>query len=133
MTEPDGRRHASYATIAESTDFRELRRRYRGFAFPATIAFMTWYLLFVVCANWLPAFMGAQLVGDLNVALIFGLLQFASTFVIAWLYARHANRKLDPIADRLSARFQAEHSQDGPHEGGARQDDDLEDGRGDQR
>ena len=34
-------------------------------------------------------------------ALIFGLLQFVSTFLIAWLYSRYADQKLDPLADKI--------------------------------
>ena len=34
------------------SDFVELRRRYLSFAFPATIAFMAWYILYIVCNNW---------------------------------------------------------------------------------
>ena len=52
--------------------------------------------------------MSAKLVGNINVALVFGLLQFVSTFVIAWLYARHASRELDPLARRLKARYDEE-------------------------
>jgi hypothetical protein len=37
--------HELYNTIAQESDFVELRRRYRSFALPATIAFMAWYLL----------------------------------------------------------------------------------------
>lgn len=59
-------------------------------------------------SNWAGAFMSTQLVGHVNVALVFGLLQFASTFGIAYLYARHANRELDPLADRLQQRYQEE-------------------------
>ncbi len=36
--------------------------------------------------------MGTKLVGNINVALVFGLLQFVSTFLIAWLYSRYADR-----------------------------------------
>jgi uncharacterized membrane protein (DUF485 family) len=97
-----------YDQIAQGEHFRELRKRYRGFAFPWTVVFMVWYLLFVVCANWAPGFMTAQVVGNVNVAFIFGILQFVSTFLIAWLYARHANRKLDPIADELSSQYRKE-------------------------
>jgi uncharacterized membrane protein (DUF485 family) len=46
-------------------------------------------------------FMGTKVVGNINVALVFGLLQFVTTFVIAWLYARFASRKLDPLADQI--------------------------------
>jgi hypothetical protein len=47
-------------------------------------------------------------VGFINIALIFGLLQFVSTFLIAWLYSRHAERSLDPISDRVRAAVEAE-------------------------
>ena len=52
--------------------------------------------------------MSSKVFGNVNVGLIFGLLQFVSTFLIAWLYARHANRRLDPIADRLRDEYDAE-------------------------
>lgn len=100
--------HEVYERIHATSEFQELRRRYRGFAFPATVAFMVWYLLFVVSANWLPGFMKTTIVGNVNIAFVFGILQFASTFLIAWLYARHANAELDPIADRLNAGYQQE-------------------------
>ena len=38
-------------------------------------------------------------------ALVFGLLQFVSTFLIAWLYARYMNRKVDPLARDLERRY----------------------------
>lgn len=110
MAEPETefQRQESYAALAKSEDFRELRKRYRNFAFPWTVAFMAWYLLFVICANWVPGLMRIQLFGNINVALVFGLLQFVSTFLIAWLYARRANRKLDPLAEKLSAQYNKE-------------------------
>jgi uncharacterized membrane protein (DUF485 family) len=52
--------------------------------------------------------MNTYLVGNINVALVFGLLQFASTFFIAWLYARHAGRELDPLAERLNSHYNTE-------------------------
>lgn len=108
MSETPANQRQVYDQIAKSEDFRELRKRYRGFAFPWTVAFMAWYLLFVVCANWAPGLMRAQVAGNINVAFIFGILQFVSTFLIAWLYARHANRKLDPVADELNTHFRKE-------------------------
>jgi uncharacterized membrane protein (DUF485 family) len=47
--------------------------------------------------------MSTKLLGNLNVALLLGILQFVSTFLIAWLYSRHASTKLDPLAARLRA------------------------------
>jgi uncharacterized membrane protein (DUF485 family) len=96
----------AYTRLAADPDFAELRRRYRRFAFPATIAFMLWYITYVVCNNWARDFMDTPVVGHVNVALVFGLLQFASTFVIAFLYARHADRALDPLSGRLRDDFE---------------------------
>ena len=98
----------AYARMATEPDFVELRRRYRRFAFPATIAFMLWYVTYVVCNNWARDFLDTPVVGHVNVAVVFGLLQFASTFVIAFLYARHANRALDPLSTRLREGFEQE-------------------------
>lgn len=94
-----------YDELHASDDFVELRRRYRGFAFPATIAFLAWYLLYVVMSNWATGFMDTRLFGNINVALVFGLLQFVTTFLIAWLYSRYSTAKLDPLARRLDDRF----------------------------
>lgn len=100
--------HQVYEDLHRSDDFQELRRRYRGFAVPWTVAFLVWYLTYVIMSNWATGFMDTKLVGNINVALVFGLLQFVSTFGIAWLYARHANKELDPLARRLDARYKEE-------------------------
>jgi uncharacterized membrane protein (DUF485 family) len=109
MPEPQGvhqsSAHPIYEELHESEDFDDLRRRYRSFVIPATVAFLAWYLLYVVMSNWAHDFMSTKLVGNINVALVFGLLQFASTFLIAWLYARHMNHHVDPAARRLTARY----------------------------
>ncbi|MFX4293109.1 DUF485 domain-containing protein [Streptomyces bohaiensis] len=81
--------------------FLELRARLLRFVVPATIAFLCWYLLYVVMSAFARDVMSTQLVGPLNLALLFGLLQFVSTFGIAVAYARYANRRLDPLADDL--------------------------------
>jgi uncharacterized membrane protein (DUF485 family) len=102
----------AYANIAQSQEFGELRRRYLGFALVATIVFMVWYITYVICNNWARDFMNTRLVGHINVALVFGLLQFASTFVIAILYARHAGKSLDPLADQLNEQYESEKAEE---------------------
>lgn len=100
--------HEVYERLHATAEFHELRRRYRGFAIPWTVAFLVWYLAYVVMSNWAGDFMSTKVVGHINIALIFGLLQFVSTFGIAWLYSRHAAKNLDPIAEELDARYTAE-------------------------
>jgi uncharacterized membrane protein (DUF485 family) len=100
--------HGVYDDLHASPEFRELRKRYRAFAFPFTAAFLAWYLLYVVMSNWATGFMNTKVLGHINVALVFGLLQFVSTFAIAILYARHAAKKFDPLAAELTARYDKE-------------------------
>ncbi|MGS2641208.1 DUF485 domain-containing protein [Streptosporangium sp. LJ11] len=97
------RQHDSsvYEEIQTDARFQELKRRFRAWAFPMTAAFLAWYLLYVVLSAWGRDFMGTKVFGNINVALIFGLLQFVSTFGIAWAYSRFAEKKLDPLADEI--------------------------------
>ena len=90
-----------YDRLHETAEFTELRRRYRGFVFPATVAFLAWYLLYVVMSMWAPDVMNKQLWGNVNVALVFGLLQFVTTFLLAWHYSNFSTAKLDPLARQL--------------------------------
>lgn len=99
---------AVYDTMHATADFQELRRKYRRFAVPWTVAFLVWYMLYVIMSNWATGFMNIRIVGNINVALVFGLLQFVSTFGIAWLYSHHANKELDPLAAKLEAKYEAE-------------------------
>jgi uncharacterized membrane protein (DUF485 family) len=82
-------------------EFQELRHRLRSFVFPMTAAFLAWYLLYVLAATYAPSFMATKLFGNINVGLVFGLLQFVSTFAITFAYVRYADRRLDPLAGRL--------------------------------
>ncbi|WP_380280314.1 DUF485 domain-containing protein [Kitasatospora purpeofusca] len=84
--------------IEESAEFRTLRRSFRNFAFPVTIGFVLWYLLYVLLSGYAPALMAAKVAGHVNVALVLGLAQFVTTFAIAAWYARYADRRIDPSA-----------------------------------
>ncbi|MFD7611768.1 DUF485 domain-containing protein [Streptomyces sp. NPDC059828] len=97
-----------FVEMQESAEFSELRQTYRSFAFPLTVAFIAWYLLFVLLSNYAGGFMGTKLFGNVNVALVLGLAQFLSTFLIAWFYARYAARKLDPRAAAIKSRMEAD-------------------------
>ena len=99
---------AAYARIHSTEEFRTLKRKYVGFVVPVTIGFMAWYLLYVVCSNWAPDLMNAKIVGNINVALVFGLLQFVSTFAIAIWYSKFSVKNLDPLADSLRAEYDEE-------------------------
>ena len=90
-----------WSEVQASPDFADLRRRLRNFVFPMAGLFLGWYLLYVVLADYAHGFMSTKLFGNITVGLVFGLLQFVSTFVITGLYVRFANRVVDPAADKI--------------------------------
>jgi uncharacterized membrane protein (DUF485 family) len=95
-----------YLAVQQSAEFAGLRRTLRNFVFPMTAAFFLWYALYVLLSAYARDFLDTKVVGHINIALVFGLLQFVSTFLIAWLYARYAERHVDPIADRLKVQVE---------------------------
>ncbi|MFI6420415.1 DUF485 domain-containing protein [Streptomyces sp. NPDC050842] len=97
-----------FVEVQEGAEFGELRRTYRSFAFPLTLAFIAWYLLYVLLSNYAGDFMGTKLFGNINVALVLGLGQFLTTFLIAWLYSRHAANRLDPRAEVIRNRMEGD-------------------------
>ncbi len=90
-----------YEEVQDSAEFADLRARLRRFVFPMSAAFLLWYLVYVLLASYARDFMAIKVLGNINVGLVIGLLQFASTFLITTLYVRYADRHLDPAAARL--------------------------------
>lgn len=102
------RHNPVYDRLHAEADFTELRRRHSGFVLPATAAFLIWYALYVLLSMFAHDFMSTKVAGHINVALIFGLLQFVTTFLIAWLYARYMRTNVDPLARKLEADYRQE-------------------------
>lgn len=103
-TEKDGVWEATQA----SPEFQDLRKRFRGFAFPVTVAFLVWYFLYVILTAFARDWIATPVIGNINLAFVLGLLQFASTFVIMWLYERHSTRKLDGPSEDLRQKIEKE-------------------------
>ncbi|TXS38710.1 DUF485 domain-containing protein [Streptomyces sp. OR43] len=87
-----------YLEVQHSEAFQEVRRRYRRFVVPATLAFLVWYLAYVVTAVTAPGLMARPVAGAVNVAMVAGLGQFLTTFLLTGAYARHARLRRDRAA-----------------------------------
>ena len=109
-----------YLEVQNSEEFGRLRRTLRSFIFPTTAAFFLWYALYVLLSAYARDFMAIKLIGNINVALVLGLLQFVSTFLIAWYYSRFAASKVDPIADEIHASIGSDTPPSDSTEGGVR-------------
>ena len=90
-----------FTEVQERPQFQELRKRHRSFVFPMAAAFLLWYFLYVLLADYAHEFMSTPVFGHVNIGLILGLLQFVSTFGITMWYVSYANKRLDPIAEEL--------------------------------
>jgi len=109
LAEPERRLLApeEYREAHASPEFQELKRRFRAFAFPMTVAFLAWYLLYVLLSTYAPDFMATKVLGNVNLGLLFGLAQFVTTFAITHIYVAHANKRTDPIADEMRERLES--------------------------
>ncbi|MFF3500003.1 DUF485 domain-containing protein [Streptomyces sp. NPDC003247] len=87
-----------YLEVQRSAAFQEVRSRYRRFVVPATVGFFLWYVGYVVAATTAPSLMARPVAGAVNVALLAGLGQFLSTFLLTWAYSRHARLRRDRAA-----------------------------------
>ncbi|MGW2824606.1 DUF485 domain-containing protein [Streptomyces sp. NPDC001443] len=90
-----------YLEVQRSAAFQEVRSRYRRFVVPAVAAFFAWYVAYVVTATTAPGFMARPVAGAVNVAMLAGLGQFLTTFLLTWAYARHARLHRDRAALEL--------------------------------
>lgn len=95
----------AYIAVQNTPEFQALRSKFRGFVFPVTAFFLVWYFLFVFLSIFATDFMSTRVFGQINIGLIFGLLQFVTTFAITFIYARWAGRELDPAADLVGSQL----------------------------
>ena len=92
--------------MQDSPEFAQLRSKFRKFVFPLTALFLAWYFLYVLMSSFAVDFMSTKVFGEINIGLIFGLLQFVSTFAITIAYVRWADRHFDPAAEALRERVE---------------------------
>ncbi|GAB4099194.1 DUF485 domain-containing protein [Sinomonas halotolerans] len=90
-----------FRLVQASDEFQTLRKSHRSFVFPLAGAFLLWYFLYVLLADYAHGLMSIRVAGNITLGLVLGLLQFVSTFGITAWYVHHANKKLDPQAEAI--------------------------------
>jgi uncharacterized membrane protein (DUF485 family) len=93
--------HVDYPAVQQSQEFQELRRTHRSFVFPVLGVCLAWYLAYVLLAVYAVDFMSTRVFGSINVAMLLGLAQVATTFAVTMWYVHFANKNLDPKAERI--------------------------------
>ena len=103
---PDGQ--TTWQEVQHHEDFQALRRAFRRFVFPMTVAFLVWYFTYVLLAAYATEFFATPVLGNVNVGILFGLGQFLSTGLITAAYVRWANRNFDEKAAQLATTVRLE-------------------------
>lgn len=75
--------------------------------------FLISYLSYLLLSAYARDFMSIQVAPSINIALVMGVGQFLLTFALAWAFGRFSARWIDPLADELRDRVEAEESLSG--------------------
>ncbi len=86
----------NFELIAQTEEFRALRRRLTTFVFPMTVLFLASYLTFVLLSAYAHELVSTKVIGVINLGILLGLGQFVTSILITLGYARYAKRRLDP-------------------------------------
>ena len=108
----DDRNFVHYVALGRGHGFLRLHKRFATSTALIVTVFFGCYGSYVAMSVFARNVMDRPLVGNINLGLALGLLQFASTFLIAWLRGRYSRVSLDPLAERL--RTEIEGPQRGP-------------------
>ncbi len=65
---------AEFIEVQASEEFADLRKTFRGFVFPLFVAFIAWYVFYIVTAG-----------------------------LVTWGYVKFADNKLDPASEHIRA------------------------------
>lgn len=105
---PPRESHPDFDRIKHGKEFVALRKTFRRFVFPMSLLFFTWYMTFVLLAAYAHEFMSKKVFGEVNVGILMGLGQFASTVLITIAYVKFSNRFIDPKVEQLQAMVKAD-------------------------
>ncbi len=97
----DDRNFVHYVALGRGRGFLRLHKRFATSSIVIVTLFLGCYGSYVAMSAFARNVMDHPLVGNINLGLVLGLLQFVSTFLIAWVRARYARAALDPLAERL--------------------------------
>jgi len=96
---------AAAEVVGKDPEMVELEHRHQRFVWPITVFFLVYYLSLPILAGVSPDGMGTKVFGQFTVGYLFALSQFLMAFVVAWVYARWAAKRMDPLAADLRERL----------------------------
>lgn len=97
---------ADFVAVEKTTEYQQLRKTFRTFAFPMTVAGLVSYFTFVLMSIYAVDFMARPLFGSLSIGMTIGLLQFAVVYAWTFFYVNFANKRLDPVSGALKSKLE---------------------------
>ena len=102
-----GASNTEWDKIAATQQFKDLMATKKIFIVPAFVFFVVYYFALPVLVGYAPNFMATKVIGNVNIAYLFALSQFAVAWIIAGLYVKAANdfdRLSQDIVDKADGR-----------------------------
>jgi uncharacterized membrane protein (DUF485 family) len=87
--------------VGKDPEMVELEHRHQRFVWPVTVFFLLYYLALPILAGVAPDLMGTKVFGEFTFGYLLALSEFLMAFVVAWVYARWASSRMDPLATDL--------------------------------
>ena len=94
----ESRRHEEWVRVERTPAFQEYSQKRKVFLIGGTIFFFAFFFVFVFLAAFTTV-LNSKAVGPLTWAYIYGLAQFAMTWILMHIYVGQAN-KWDDLVDR---------------------------------
>jgi uncharacterized membrane protein (DUF485 family) len=108
LSGPDEPSAVKYSEIEADPQFVATRHRQRVFIAGAAVFFVLWYAAYVLVSSFARDLMATPVFGNINIGVLMGFGQFASTFAITGLYIWFTNRRITPEVDDLRERWEAQ-------------------------
>ena len=90
-----------FEKVESQPEFQALKKKHRSLVLPLSAFFFLWYFAYVLPGAYAHDFMATPVIGNINLGILLGLGQFATTFIITMVYVRFANRRIDPAANEI--------------------------------
>jgi uncharacterized membrane protein (DUF485 family) len=97
-----------YVAVYNSAEFTALRRKSNGFIAGTSVIFYGWWFIGILLAAFAPDFYRQELVGPINVGLVYVFLSLNVVMAVTVGYLRFARTRLDPLSERIRADLEGE-------------------------
>lgn len=105
-----GQAHAltqsEWEKLEQDPAFKDLTQKRLSFIVPATIFFIVYYFSLPVLVGYFPDFMSTKVIGNINLAYLFALSQFAMTWILTAVYVKRA-KAWDEQAEAIVAKVKS--------------------------